>query len=214
MRTAALSIVVTAGLSLAGCRASSGVAPYGPLGCKASSKMSTLGLTQATPLGFTPQDFLSLVEVNGKSTPFEWVAYDASTVTSTSPAAGGRTHAVVSIQRTASPPRWFEATSPDCMSYLELDLDYSITTQDGLLAESIPVTLSKIDAFGEGIGETDLPVSAIAGSLRAAPATGQSPAMAFGIVVTSSQTFGGIQLRFQSGQSLFNFTLGRWPPVQ
>jgi hypothetical protein len=201
-------------LTLAGCKSSSGVAPYGPVGCKASSKMSTLGLTQATPLGFTPLDFLSLVEANGKSTPFEWVAYDASTVTSTSPASGGRTDAVVSIQRTTSPPRWFEATSPDCMSYLELDLDYDITTKDGLLAESIPLTLSKIDAIGEAIGETDLAVSAIAGSLRAAPATGQSPAMAFGIVVTSSQTFGGIELRSQDGQSLFNVTLGRWPPAK
>jgi hypothetical protein len=93
---------------------------------------------------------------------------------------------------------------------------YSIRTADGLLAESIPLTITNIDRVGEGTGESYLQSNALEGSFRASTALGKDPRISFGIVVTQSQPFGGVQLRYESQDNLsqFNVTLGRWPPVQ
>lgn len=195
---------------------SSGTAAYGASGCRDTSQVTNIDLDTVTTLGFTPRSFLALIERSNQTTAFEWVSYDRASVSAPSPAGGALTDAVISIGHTAAPPRWIRSTSPDCLSYLEVDLMYSISTADGLLAIAAPVTITQIDQTGQGGGNVDIPNTPPDSPFPTATTLGTNVRTTLGLVVQDSMVFGGVLLRYDTvAQSATSqLVLGRWPPVK
>ena len=145
---------------------------------------------------------------------FEWVPYDQALIAASDPPAGAQTTAMVSIARSTTPPRWVQNKSNDCLSYLELVVDYSITTADGLLAEKVPVTLTEIKDVATGGGEAVLEPGQFGGTFTLSTAPGTNVRTILGLAVQKSTTFGGFLLRYDGPQanSVSQVILGRWPP--
>lgn len=191
----------------------------GPGDCRMTSKLSALRPDEKSLLGFSANEFMSTVALTAQPVIFGWTndraadLFAAYAISSSAPITGSTTASVSIVPQ--GPVRWVEG-GQSCVSYMEIDLSYAISTDDGQLNETVPMTLAVLNRDLPASGTVDMDVADLHGSFTAKVDSAYRVRVRLSIIVDGGKPYGGLALLVTpapGGQELqiSQVLMGSWP---
>lgn len=198
--------------------ANAGKEPGGADECRLASKTSLVEPGERSPLGFSPDEFMSSIARVAQPVVFEWTndraapLFAAYAITTDAPSSG-TVPALVSITRSNS-ARWIDG-GRSCISYMEVDVEYSINTEGGELRENVPLTLKIYNRDLPASASLEVEVGDLRGTFRATVDPTYVVRARLALIVENGRPFGGLALLVHPAQpsaylSVSQILIGSW----